>query len=492
MRIERTTLKCFVHQASGTELAWLEGALTYSQGGQYGAKVCYLKSATAAGTGRYFGAGLIRTVLREARKEGLAVTVDDSRRKSFTPAPVAQSLLTKTPHYYQIAAAEAFIRNEAATVELPTGSGKTIVTALLVEAFRGARVLFLVSDRVLVESTAETIVKDTGLPVSRTLKAKGPPGEVVAMTLQSVYAQLKKSPTPTRATLKTFDVVIVDEAHQVPAQTFESVCSAVTAYWRFALSATPFSRADKKSAPLLALFGGLAYRKTEGELAREGFIPKAIIRMVVYEQAEFFLGKYPAAYTAQIVQSQGRNDLIAQCVALALKPCLVLFTDIKHHHGPTLRLRVLSEGFTCELVDSKTPIGRRREVIAALNARRLDVAVASTVFNVGVDVPALRSVVIVGGGKAVIRTVQRLGRGMRNSKGKKFFQVWDVLDWSKNFRKGRGTWMAKHAHERLKTYRKRGHAVFVGNAATGPWEKHPPIEPGSRAGRVQAMASDSV
>lgn len=471
MKVEQGSLKCLVHVASHTERAWLEGVLSYRQGGRYGGKVCYLKTSKLAGAGVYFGSGLLRTVLREARKSGVPVEVDDTRTGRVEPRAIGDCvLLKKTPHYYQTEAAAMGLQMVNGVIELPTGSGKTLVTALLVEAFRGARVLFMVSDAVLSAKTAETIFEETGIAVTKDLR-----GQVVSTTLQTVYAAMKKNARAVKALLKKFDVLIVDEAHQVPAATFHKVCSACPAYWRIALSATPFSRSDKKSAPLLSLFGGLIYRKTEGELAREGYLPKTIIRMITHEQDEFFLGKYPAAYTAQVVQNNSRNDLIARAVSLALKPCLVLFADIKHGHGPALRLRILSEGLRCELVDARAPVSRRQKMIADLNARRLDVVVASKVFNVGVDVPELRSVVIAGGGQAVIQTVQRLGRGMRLTKGKTFFQLWDVLDWSNGFRKGRGTWIAKHAHIRMRTYRKRGHAVFTSNDVTGPWVRHAPL-----------------
>jgi superfamily II DNA or RNA helicase len=49
-------------------------------------------------------------------------------------------------------------------------------------------------------------------------------------------------------------------------------------------------------------------------------------------------------------------------------------------------------------------------------------------MNAGVSIPNLASVIIASAGKAVIATVQRLGRPMRRPDGKDQCEYWDVYD----------------------------------------------------------------
>lgn len=492
MIIARRTVYCVVDRATHTELAWLEGQLTYTQGSGYNSKsVCHLRKSKKGE--RFFGSGFIRSLIRAAREGGLSFQVNDMRVRPGQPAPVKTKLLHAVPHYFQVEAAEALLKAEHGVCELPTGSGKTLVATLLVEALRGLRVLYAVGDAVLAAKTAQTITKELGIKVS------GDPivGTVVSVTLQKLYVMLQRNKAETLAALKRFDAVIIDECHGIPAVTVTKVCSAIPAFFRFGLSATPFERSDNKSAPLLALFGGLVYRKTEGELSKEidpvtgrTYLPRAEIKMVRFQQAPIFLGRWPKAYETQVVKSVARNDLIADMATAAKKPCLVLFSALSH--GSLLKMRMDAAGFRCERVDAKASTAQRLDVIRRLNSGEIDIVVASRVFNVGIDVPELRSVVIAGAMQSAVQTVQRVGRGMRSTKTKRSFEVWDVLDISVNFSKARGAWVARHANQRLKTYRKRGHDVMVGDAPAGPWVTFAGLAPKKRApSKAQVQASET-
>ena len=514
MIIKRGTTSCIVRSATPAETAWLADQLTYTQGRGMGAeKVCHLRQIPGK-SASYFGAGFIRFVQRAAKLARIAVTIEDARVRPMPVPPLkvdastVQLLKRKHPWYFQWEGASALVRAEHGVVELPTGSGKTVVATILAAVFAGRRVLYAVGDAVLAESTAAAFEEDLGVKVGRDVLGTE---LVTCTTLQKLHSQLKtpKMRATTLAALKKVQVFIVDEAHGVPALTFTKVCAACPAYYRFAMSATAFDRSDKKSAPLLSLFGGLVYRKTEGELADlarvhpddkpflppgAAYLPKAEIRMVRFQQAAIFLGKYPEAYEAMVLKNAARHDLIADMAQLAKKPCLVLVADVKNKHGESLRRRLDMMGFTVETVDGqKTDKKRRLDVIERLNAGTLDIVVATGVFNVGINVPNLRSVVMARGMQSAVMTVQGLGRGMRLTWLKRTFEVWDALDISVNFQKAKGAWIARHAHERLKTYRSRGWDVLVGDSPHGPWDKLPGVLPPlKKAGKAQKQAEEAA
>jgi Lhr-like helicase len=58
----------------------------------------------------------------------------------------------------------------------------------------------------------------------------------------------------------------------------------------------------------------------------------------------------------------------------------------------------------------------------------VDVLICSVIFNEGLDVPAIRSVVCAAGGKSVIAAIQRMGRGMRVTADKGEFYGYDFYD----------------------------------------------------------------
>lgn len=470
MLLKRKNINVIVEQANAREMAWLRAKLTFSQQVAPGAKTGSVCMVRSAGAKTYFGGGFVRLILRAAEADGVVVHIEDIRRQPAPPRPVPTAMVQARPRYYQIEAAQTAIAATHGVIELPTGSGKTLTACMIAEALADMPVLYAVGDAVLADSMRTTYARETGREVSR----EPGKGRFVVMTLQALYAALRKDQQGVLKQLARFRALIVDEAHGVPAATFYKVCAAVPAFYRIAMSATPFDRSDNRTAQIFALFGGLVYRKTEGELAAEGFLPRADIRMVRHLQPPFFLGRWSEAYDLQVVRDDRRNELLADIVARAAKPCLVLYSSIAH--GPAILKALGRDAGSATIVDGKASVETRKSVIRRLNDGTLEVVLASRVFSVGVDVPELRSVVIAGAGKSVIQSVQRIGRGMRMTATKRSFEVWDVLDWAttyhltlkKDKKPPRGLWVVKHAHARMRTYRKRGHDVQILETVDGP------------------------
>lgn len=89
---------------------------------------------------------------------------------------------------------------------------------------------------------------------------------------------------------------------------------------------------------------------------------------------------------------------------------------------------------------------RRARVIRAFREGKVNVLIASTIVDEGFDVPAIRFLVLAGGGKAEHRQVQRIGRGMRAASGKERLVVVDFMD--------RGKYLGAHSRRRAKAYAK--------------------------------------
>jgi superfamily II DNA or RNA helicase len=117
-------------------------------------------------------------------------------------------------------------------------------------------------------------------------------------------------------------------------------------------------------------------------------------------------------------------------------------------------------GINVELVDGKHATGARKTYIEALERGDLDVLICTVIFQEGVDIPDLQSVIIATGGASSIAAIQRMGRGMRKVAGKTTFEVWDIMDTGDK-------WLEKHSRERGRAYLDEGHEVRVGPIA-GP------------------------
>jgi superfamily II DNA or RNA helicase len=142
------------------------------------------------------------------------------------------------------------------------------------------------------------------------------------------------------------------------------------------------------------------------------------------------------------------------------KPAFLFVQQVEH--GKQLVKQLYAAGMPAEFVWGNHSIDYRKSLIRRLVSGQIEVLVCSTIFNEGIDVPELRSVINGGGGKSLIATFQRLGRGMRVDRradgsvtdGGDKFEVWDVLD-------AGNKWTERHARLRQSAYASEGYETFV-------------------------------
>jgi ERCC4-related helicase len=96
------------------------------------------------------------------------------------------------------------------------------------------------------------------------------------------------------------------------------------------------------------------------------------------------------------------------------------------------RAESLSKALTARLgqpipfVTSDVPQGKRDEYKDAMQEGELPVAVATTAWSTGVDIPCLRWLAYADSGRAPIWVIQAAGRGARPAEGKDGFDVYDL------------------------------------------------------------------
>jgi superfamily II DNA or RNA helicase len=351
-------------------------------------------------------------------------------------------------------------------LKLATGAGKTEIAIGLMKALP-CHWLFVVNSKDLMWQAAKRYEKRTGLEggiIGDGIWRPDPEGRATFATFQSLHVAMygreatkKRKEIPPKPEARPFIAsvrgVVVDEVHTVAAKTFwEVVMQMRSAYYRIGISGTPLDRGDKKSIFSVAAVGPIIYTVEAQELIDRGVLAQPKIRAVIHKE-DADVNDWQQAYRQIVVESTSRNSLVVRLVEAAEKPAFVFVNQVKHGHFLKKHLR--QSGMNCDFVwgDDKTP--QRETAIRQLRQGDLDVLVCSVVFQTGIDVPELRSVVNAAGMKSTIAALQRIGRGMRTDQGRKStFDVWDIKDESDKF-------MSRHANSRLRAYRKEGHDVAV-------------------------------
>lgn len=222
--------------------------------------------------------------------------------------------------------------------------------------------------------------------------------------------------------LATFELVIGEEAHEVSGTGFYDVMAAcVNAQYRLALTATPFMKPDEEAnMRLLATFGPVLVRVTEKMLIDRGILAKPyfkFLKLAAPPKGLFRSTAFATAYVRGIVENELRNKMFCAEVLRGLRYGLnALMLVQRKDHGQILKAMLERAGVRVEFIFGENNQTERQEKLDALAAGRLDVLIGSTILDVGVDVPSLGMVCLVGGGKAEVALRQRIGRGLREKK----------------------------------------------------------------------------
>ena len=447
MQLELRNVATRIVQADEYERAWLRRLLTFRTVGATGAErpMCLLDEATGE-----FPSGFMPIVQTRASKELRSLDVLDVR-----PAAPArdESVDLSFLRDYQREALEAVCARERGILWLPTAAGKTLTASSIVASFPTGRWLFLVHRLSLLNQTAAAFEKWTDEKAGRVGESGWRPRRFTVATFQTLAARIANGDAEARALLEGADGIIGDECHAVASTTAAAVFGAATnARYRIGLSGTPLARGDRKSSLVVGATGPVIYRMRPEVLVERQVLARPTIRMVDVLHDEMPDATWPTVYDRLVVHSPRRNALVVEAVRRSEKPCLVFVQAVEH--GNVLVRALTRAGIRCGYVHGAHTTEQREAAIADLVAGRIEVLLCSVIFQEGVDVPALRSVVIAAGGQSTIAAIQRVGRGLRTQAGKTSCDIWEFLDRGQR-------WLEAHSRARRRAYEAEGYTVLV-------------------------------
>jgi superfamily II DNA or RNA helicase/HKD family nuclease len=317
-----------------------------------------------------------------------------------------------------------------------TGTGKTVMAALdylgLRERLPRSRLLFVAHrEEILTQSRAtfQQALRDPSFGELWVGGRRPAQFEYVFASIQSLnasgIAHMDRS---------HFDIVIVDEFHHAAAQTYQALLEHARPVELLGLTATP-ERSD--GLPILDWF--------DGRIAAELRLWDAIDqqRLVAF----VYYGIHDGLDLRDIPWRRGRgydvesltnlltgNDAAARFIVkelanrvddLARMRALGFCVSVEHAR---FMARVFGEaGIASIAIWSDTPEPARRAALADLAARRVNVVFSVDLFNEGVDVPAVDTLLMLRPTDSPTLFLQQLGRGLRRSVGKTSCTVLDFV-----------------------------------------------------------------
>lgn len=333
------------------------------------------------------------------------------------------------PRYYQTEAADAAFKKweylQRLLLVLPTGTGKTIIFCKIIEEMvrQGKRCLILAHRDELLDQAADKLRMATGLACAVEKAEDTCLGEwerVVVGLVQSLSRQkrLKRFPAD------YFDVIIVDEAHHVLAESYLNVLKHFEHAKVLGVTATP-DRGDLRD--LGQYFDDVAYEYT---------LPKAI--------KDRFLSPIRALSIPLEIDVSGvkmdSGDYLAAALGSALDPYLEAIAKHMAEHCKNKKAliflpliatsqkmcRILCDyGFDCREVNGESP--DRAEILADFAANKFRTLCNSMLLTEGYDCPDIDCIVPLRLTKIRSLFCQMVGRGTRIFPGKEYLLLLDFL-----------------------------------------------------------------
>lgn len=318
----------------------------------------------------------------------------------------------------------------AGMVTMATGLGKTWLAAFDTARPEVRRVLFVAHREEILKQSRDVfrqVIPDASLGLYYGGE-KQPASDIVFASVQTLSRSLD------RFAANAFDYVVVDEFHHAAAASYRKVLDHFTPDFLVGLTATP-DRMD--GADLLALCAdNLVYEcdLIEG-IRRTELVPFhywGVPDPVDFEPIPWRNGKFDPEALQAAVETQERAQS-AFDEWQAHRGSRTLAFCVSQHHSDFMRDFFRALGIRCTSVHSGATSDPRHESIDALRAGDLEVIFSVDMFNEGLDVPDVDTVLMLRPTESPIVFLQQLGRGLRTQEGKTALMVIDFIGNHRSF-----------------------------------------------------------
>jgi superfamily II DNA or RNA helicase/HKD family nuclease len=316
-----------------------------------------------------------------------------------------------------------------------TGTGKTLVAAFdyrrLRERLTNPSLLFVAHRREILSQSLNAyraVIRDGSFGELLVEGQRPQKGRHVFASVQSL-AQIDLPDIAPDA----FDVVVVDEFHHAAAPTYERLLKHLKPRILLGLTATP-ERTDGRS--VMEWFDGRAAvelrlwdaldRGLLSPFQYFGLHDGTDLSRVQWSRRGYDVGALENVYTGD----QARISLIVQAIQDKIaNPAAMraLGFCVSVAHARFMAREFTRRGLPSVAVSAETSGEEREAALRDLRDRRVNVVFCVDLFNEGVDVPEVDTVLFLRPTESALVFLQQLGRGLRRADGKDCLTVLDFI-----------------------------------------------------------------
>lgn len=311
-------------------------------------------------------------------------------------------------------------------VVMATGLGKTWLAAFDTIKTGSTTLLFVAHREEIIDQAAKTFIRIR--PEAKVGKYTGRQKDFDVDMLFASVQTIGQLNHLRKFSSSHFDYIVIDEFHHAAANTYQRLIKHFHPKFLLGLTATP-ERTDQ--ADILSLCdGNLVFSKDllDG-IKSECLCPFSYYGIaddqVNYQEISWRNGKFdPNELSNQLATFGRAKHAFTKWSELRQNHTLAFCVSTRH--ADFMAQYFSRKGVKAVSVHSKSDI-RRNEAIADLERGEIDIVFSVDLFNEGVDIPVLDTILMLRPTESTIIFLQQFGRGLRTFEGKEKLVVIDFI-----------------------------------------------------------------
>ncbi|TYS18490.1 DNA helicase [Rossellomorea vietnamensis] len=355
---------------------------------------------------------------------------EDNKRKDIGQVhePEAEYGTIK-PRFAQIEALEELEKTydegyKKAMVVMATGLGKTYLAAFFAEKFK--RVLFIAHREEILyqaEKSFKIVMPEASTGIYNGRTKDGEADFVFASVFTLSMKKHLEAFNP-----NSFDLIVIDEFHHAAADSYQRLLSYFHPEFLLGITATPDRNDDRDVYALCE--GNVAFKMDFLEAIQRNWLSPfqyfGVYDDTDYSQIRWLGNRYDEE---QLLQAQLREDIAENIISAWEKhkqtKSLVFCSSIRQ--AVFLSDYFNRQGYNTVSLHSQQKDISRKEAIRQLEAGTLEAIFTVDLFNEGIDIPSVDTILFVRPTESLTVFTQQIGRGLRLHSSKDSCVIIDLI-----------------------------------------------------------------
>lgn len=310
-----------------------------------------------------------------------------------------------------------------AMVVMATGLGKTYLAAFFAQKYQ--KVLFIAHREEILKQAKDSFEHVLGVPGGLYYgaeKDKDQPllfASIFTLSVQDHLTKFRKD---------EFDLIVIDEFHHAAANSYTQILDYFEPEFLLGLTATP-ERTDGKDVFALC-DGNVAYEITFIEAIQRGWLAPftyyGVKDNIDYDQIRWLGQRYDQEeLLVQQIQVEQAEHIFTSWNKYRQTRTLAFCSSIAQ--ATYLANYFTEQGVQAISLTSETVNISRGEAIKKLESREIEVIFTVDLFNEGVDIPSVDTLLFVRPTESLVVFTQQIGRGLRKYLGKDECVIIDLI-----------------------------------------------------------------